>query len=172
MPGRLFLLSLPLVVIGILAIAACSGGGDAGDQPREADVNLEALEEGVPTNIVVTSSFADGEAIPGKHSCYGLGLSPPVSWTGAPEGTKSIAVVLVEPDAPDGKNWVHWLLYGIPPATTDVPEALPSTGAARIGAVPRQPFLPVATIILAGPTSALCDDCGPRLSYSWAGRTP
>ena len=124
MPVRLFLLSLSIVVLGVLAIAACGGDGDAGDEPKEADVDLEALEEGVPASIVVTSSFADGEAIPGKHSCYGLGLSPPVSWTGAPEGTKSIAVVLVEPDSPDGENWVHWLLYGIPPATTEVPEAL------------------------------------------------
>ena len=134
MPGRPFLLSLPILLLGILAIAACSGNGDAGDEPRGADVDLEALEEGVPASIVVTSSFADGEAIPGKHSCYGLGLSPPVSWTGAPEGTMSIAVVLVEPDSPEGKNWVHWLLYGIPPAATEVPEALRSTAAASVGA--------------------------------------
>ena len=133
MPVRLFLLTLSILVLGILAIAACGGDGDAGDEPKEADVDLEALEEGVPASIVVTSSFADGEAIPGKHSCYGLGLSPPVSWTGAPEGTKSIAVVLVEPDSPDGENWVHWLLYGIPPATTEVPEALRSTEADRVG---------------------------------------
>ena len=134
MPARLFLLSLSIVVLGTLAMAACSGGGDAGDEPREADVDLEALEEGVPASIVVTSSFAGGEAIPGKHSCYGLGLSPPVSWTGAPEGAKSIVVVFVEPDAPDGKNWMHWLLYGIPSATTEVTEALPSAGADRVGA--------------------------------------
>ena len=134
MSGRLCLLSLSLMMLGALTIAACSGGGGAEDEPKkEAAVDLEALEQGVPTNIVVTSSFADGEAIPGKHSCYGLGLSPPVSWTGVPESAKSIVVVLVEPDAPDGKNWIHWLLYGIPSATTDVPEALPSTGADRVG---------------------------------------
>ena len=133
MPVRLFLLSLSIVIIGVLAIAACGGDGNAGDEPKEADVDLEALEEGVPASIVVTSSFADGEAIPGKHSCYGLDLSPPVSWTGLPEGTKSIAVVSVEPDAPDAKNWIHWLMYDIPPTTSEIPEAIRSTEAARVG---------------------------------------
>ena len=133
MSGRMPLSIISLAVIGVLAIAACGGNGDAGDEPKEADVDLEALEEGVPASIVVTSSFADGEAIPGEHSCYGLDRSPPVSWTGVPEGTKSIAVVSVEPDAPDAKNWIHWLLYGIPPATTEVPEGIPSTGADRVG---------------------------------------
>ena len=49
---------------------------------------------------------------------------------------------------------------------------IPPVPRPQVTGVPRQPFLPVATIILAGLTSALYDDCGPRLSYSWAGRTP
>lgn len=133
MSGRLPLSIVSLVILAALAMTACSGGGEADDTPEEADVDLAALEEGATTGIVVTSTFTEGEPIPGKYSCYGLDLSPPVSWTGAPDGTKSLAVVFVEPEAPGGKNYIHWLLYDLPPDTTEIPEALPSTEAARAG---------------------------------------
>jgi Raf kinase inhibitor-like YbhB/YbcL family protein len=51
--------------------------------------------------------------IPPKYTCEGNNLSPPLTWKGAPEGTKSIALVADDPDAPMG-TWVHWVYYDIP----------------------------------------------------------
>ncbi|MCH8206798.1 MAG: hypothetical protein IH956_07310, partial [Chloroflexi bacterium] len=84
-PGYLFALCCAVVTLG--ALTACSGGS-GGDEGASA----LALDEGVPMSIVVTSSvFLGGEAIPGKYTCYGLDQSPPISWTGVPEGAKSLA---------------------------------------------------------------------------------
>ena len=134
-PSHLLLLSFAIFALGSLAALACSGGGDGGSAARD-DADLSVVEEGVPADIVVTSSaFVDGEAIPGQHSCYGLDLSPPISWSGAPAGTKSLALVSIEPEAADGDNWIHWLLYGLPPDVTEVPGSIMSTDAQLVGGV-------------------------------------
>ena len=75
--------------------------------------------------IEVTSpAFKAGETIPEKYSCDGADLSPPLEWSQAPEGTKSVALICEDPDAPRGM-WVHWVLWGLPPDSTSLPEAVP-----------------------------------------------
>ena len=71
------------------------------------------------SNMQVTSSaFNAGGEIPSKHTGEGDDVSPQLSWSDAPEGTKSFAVVCHDPDAPllkpDAYGYVHWVLYGIP----------------------------------------------------------
>jgi Raf kinase inhibitor-like YbhB/YbcL family protein len=72
--------------------------------------------------------FANGEAIPSKYTCEGSDVSPPLTWGDVPSGTKSLALVVDDPDAPDPKapkrTWVHWVLYDIPPSATGVPEGV------------------------------------------------
>lgn len=76
--------------------------------------------------ITVTSTaFAEGEMIPAKYTCTGQDISPPMAWTGVPSGTKSLALIADDPDAPMG-TWVHWVLYNIPPTAAGLPEQLPS----------------------------------------------
>jgi Raf kinase inhibitor-like YbhB/YbcL family protein len=82
--------------------------------------------------LVLTSpAFANGEAIPTRHTCEGDDLSPPLAWDGVPPGTQSLALIVDDPDAPDPAaprmTWVHWVLYGLPPQTLGLPEggALP-----------------------------------------------
>ena len=129
---RLYLLGVFLMALASLAAVACSGGDDG--TAKVDDIDLSVLEEGVAASIVVTSSvFTDGERIPGKYSCYGLDQSPPISWSGVPDGTKSLALVSVEPDAPGGVTWAHWLLYGMPADVTEVPESMSSTEAQLVG---------------------------------------
>lgn len=65
--------------------------------------------------------------IPVKYTCDGENVSPPLQFSDVPEGTKSIALIVDDPDAPRG-DWVHWVVYGIDPATTDVPEGIVPTG--------------------------------------------
>ena len=61
---------------------------------------------------VSSSAFADGEMIPTKYTCDGENLSPPLIWSGIPQGAKSVALIMDDPDAPAG-TWVHWVLYDL-----------------------------------------------------------
>jgi hypothetical protein len=80
-------------------------------------------------------AFAPQGDIPAIHTCEGQDRAPPLSWQGAPQGTRSFALVVDDPDAPDPakpqRTWVHWVLYNIPP---DLP-GLPEGGATPPGAL-------------------------------------
>jgi Raf kinase inhibitor-like YbhB/YbcL family protein len=62
---------------------------------------------------LTSTAFREGEAIPLAHARDGADCSPPLAWSGAPEGTVSFALVCDDPDAPRGR-WVHWVLYDVP----------------------------------------------------------
>ncbi|MFE7416831.1 YbhB/YbcL family Raf kinase inhibitor-like protein [Rhodococcus sp. NPDC057529] len=74
------------------------------------------------TLSISSSAFEHGERMPDAHSKNGRGVSPLLSWTGVPEGTKSFALVVHDPDAPLIDGFTHWVLYGIPAQTDSVPE--------------------------------------------------
>lgn len=64
-------------------------------------------------------AFEDGGAIPARYTCEGADVSPPLVWEGLPEGTRSLVLIVDDPDAPDPAAprmvWDHWLLYNLPP---------------------------------------------------------
>lgn len=64
---------------------------------------------------IESSAFADGEMIPAEYTCDGVGTPPPLSIHNVPEGTKSLALLVEDPDAP-GKTYTHWLVWNIDPA--------------------------------------------------------
>ena len=66
-------------------------------------------------------AFAEGATIPRLHTCEGADLSPALEWSGEPEGTKSFALIVDDPDAPAGV-WNHWLLWDIPASTRALPQ--------------------------------------------------
>ena len=70
---------------------------------------------------LTSPAFADGAAIPERFTCEGEDVSPALAWTDAPAGTKSLALICDDPDAP-GQTWVHWVVWGIPANTTALPE--------------------------------------------------
>ncbi len=74
---------------------------------------------------VVSPAFAAGGMIPRKHTCDGEDVSPEISWSGAPAGTRSFALICDDPDAPAG-TWVHWVVFNLPAAVSRLPEALPA----------------------------------------------
>jgi hypothetical protein len=82
---------------------------------------------------LTTTAFPAGGPLPDKYSHEGGNISPPLFWSGLPEGTKSLVLIVDDPDAPKG-TFVHWLLYGIPPTTTRLDEHLPSTPTLPDGA--------------------------------------
>ena len=69
-------------------------------------------------------AFSEGEAIPQQYTCDGKDVSPPLAWTDVPPGTKSLALICDDPDAPAG-DWVHWVLFDAPPAASALPEGVP-----------------------------------------------
>jgi Raf kinase inhibitor-like YbhB/YbcL family protein len=77
--------------------------------------------------LTLTSpAFKPGAAMPSQYTCEGADLSPPLAWDGVPAGTKSLALILDDPDAPDPKAprrvWVHWILYNVPPGAKGLAE--------------------------------------------------
>ena len=77
--------------------------------------------------LTLTSpAFDAGAEIPARHTCDGDDRSPPLAWRGAPEGTRSCALVVDDPDAPDPaaptRVWVHWVLYNVPADVDARPE--------------------------------------------------
>lgn len=77
---------------------------------------------------ITSSAFAAGGAIPRRHTCDDADVSPPLAWTGVPSGTRSLALIVDDPDAPDPaapkRVWLHWALYNIPPDTRGLAEGV------------------------------------------------
>jgi hypothetical protein len=77
---------------------------------------------------ISSSAFKHNGAIPKRHTCEGKDISPPLAWSGIPAGTKSLALIVDDPDAPDPAapkmTWVHWLLYNLPVTSDGVPEGV------------------------------------------------
>jgi Raf kinase inhibitor-like YbhB/YbcL family protein len=86
--------------------------------------------------VLTSSAFAHGDKIPLKHTCEGEDLSPPLSWSGAPAGTRSLALIVDDPDAPIG-TFTHWVAWGIGADAEELGErvAPPGEGQNDFGAV-------------------------------------
>jgi len=80
------------------------------------------------TLTITSAAFLHNGEIPTRHTCDGEDISPALEWSKLPEGTKSIALIVDDPDAPDPAApkmiWVHWVLYNIPPSATGLPEGV------------------------------------------------
>jgi Raf kinase inhibitor-like YbhB/YbcL family protein len=73
-----------------------------------------------------STGFISGGDMPRQYTCEGDDLAPPLSWGGVPDRTRSLALIVDDPDAPDPAapkmTWVHWVLFDIPPSATAIPE--------------------------------------------------
>jgi len=81
---------------------------------------------------LTTESFVQNGMIPIRHTCDDQDISPELSWTETPTGTKSLVLIVDDPDAPDPADpkmtWVHWILYNIPPDINGLPEGASVAG--------------------------------------------
>ena len=73
---------------------------------------------------VTSTAFSQGQRIPQKYSGQGADVSPPLSWSGLPEGAKELALICDDPDAPTAEPWVHWVVYKIPIEMEGLPEGI------------------------------------------------
>lgn len=92
--------------------------------------NLASAADGGPASLNIASvAFVHNGAMPKLHTCDGSDTSPSLTWSGVPAGTKSLALIVDDPDAPDPRapkmTWVHWVLYNIPPTAAELPAGVP-----------------------------------------------
>ncbi len=115
----------PLAALAALAalllLAACGGGVPAGEPSAGAG------EPSAGSMLLTSSAFDEGAAIPTRYTCDGDGVSPPLHWDGAPNGTQSFVLVVDDPDAPGG-TFTHRVLYNIPAATSSLAEGASGGG--------------------------------------------
>ena len=80
------------------------------------------------TLTLTSPAFTHNGAMPARLTCDGRDVSPELRWSGLPADTKSLALIVDDPDAPDPAaprmTWVHWVLYNIPPTATSLAEAV------------------------------------------------
>ena len=84
--------------------------------------------------LTVVSAFAMGAAIPMKYTGGGENISPPLSWSKVPAGTQSITIICDDPDAPGGE-WVHWVLFNLPPDVTKLDASIAKQAKLPNGAI-------------------------------------
>ncbi len=92
------------------------------------------------TLTITSQAFVHEGSVPAKYTCEASDVSPPLAWSGVPDTSKSLVLIVDDPDAPDPKapkmTWVHWVLYDIPPSTRSLIENADKLGlpaGTRIG---------------------------------------
>jgi len=80
------------------------------------------------TLTLSSTAFENGDDIPAKYTCEGQDVSPPLKWDGVPADTRSLVLIVDDPDAPDPQaprmTWVHWVVYNIPVEADGLPEGV------------------------------------------------
>lgn len=109
------------VVVATVMVAGCGGDG-------EDPVPTSAPPESTLT--LTSAAFEAGEAIPAIHTCDGDGTSPPLEWSGVPDGTEQLALIVDDPDAPGG-TFTHWVVWGIDAKSTGIDEGVAPAGATQ-----------------------------------------
>ncbi len=129
-------LSLSLLFAGLLIAGVTIGGGCVSAEP----VDVDKTTGGHTMSFSISSpAFKPEGEIPSLYTCDGKDISPPLQWADPPAGTRSLALIVDDPDAPDPAapkmTWVHWLLYNLPADSSGLPEAV-SEAALPAGALP------------------------------------
>ena len=121
MTGRMTRPGLVVLMAAIVVVGGC-------ERASKERPGLEALEGDVPMSLTIESpAFAPNTAIPARFSDDGEDVSPGLGWSGLPEGTRELALICDDPDAPGAEPWVHWVIYKIPPNATGLPENVAGT---------------------------------------------
>ena len=119
-----------IVLIAVCAVAAWNGCERSSKTPQsETGQNNAAMKTGdVAMSLTIESTaFKNNERVPTRFSGDGEDVSPQLSWSGAPDGTDELALIMDDPDAPTAEPWVHWVIYKIPADTTALRENVAKT---------------------------------------------
>lgn len=108
-----------MVIITIIAACGCTSvpinqSGNGGPAiPKTGNLTLSS------------PAFPQGGSIPDLYTCKGQNISPPLSWQKVPTGAKSLALIVIDTDAPVQGGFTHWIVYNIPPNSTGLAEGQP-----------------------------------------------
>jgi hypothetical protein len=124
----------------VLAVACKREGSTTSDTSSTAATSAAITDTGSKTMAlkVTSSAFQPSGSIPSQYTCEGKDISPPLAWSGAGGNTKSFALIVDDPDAPDPAKpqrvYVHWVVYNLPASASGLPENASKTGLPK-GAV-------------------------------------
>lgn len=130
----------PVLALLCTTVVSAVAGCDSGDgrnlrppvfPPPATSVPAGSLAEPidtVPEPLRLVAPWRDGAALPVRHTCDGENLSPALTWSNVPHDAVELAVTVTDLDAPD---FVHWIVFGIPVATTGLVEGAPPDGASQ-----------------------------------------
>lgn len=110
-----------LMIFGVLLYGSILGSALSAAEVKRGSLELKS------------SAFQAGGDIPRKHTCDANDVSPELSWSNIPVGTRAFAMITDDPDAPAG-TWVHWVIYDLPADTKELAEGVPTTEALTNGA--------------------------------------
>jgi phosphatidylethanolamine-binding protein (PEBP) family uncharacterized protein len=116
---------------GPLAFAAQPPAPPSGQPPQPGGRGGGRGRGSVPVMTLTTTAWPDGGTIPRRHTQAGEELSPPLSWSGAPDGVVSYVLIVHDVDAVIGNgtdDLLHWMLWNLPARVTSIPEGLPAAG--------------------------------------------
>lgn len=115
-----------LLLLLIFACAALDSARSGQSSTSAGSTPSSQAKENSTLQLKSNAFQADGK-IPSRFTCEGENISPELSWSGAPDGTKSFALVLHDPDAPHRGGYTHWVVFNIPATTTHVAENAPKS---------------------------------------------
>jgi hypothetical protein len=98
-------------------LEGCQGSEPAPALGGEMDMSIQ----------ITSSAFSEGDRIPLIYTCDDQNISPPLTWTGVPSDTVSLALIMDDPDAPVG-TWVHWVVYNLTPNLTGLEQGKMGSG--------------------------------------------
>ncbi len=155
MRKTIFKSTVLIILLAILIIGVYMGLFRRGPSKEELIESLYKNEKLIEVSI---SAFQEGGDIPAKYTCVGEDINPEIVWSGLPENTASIMVIMYDPDAPVG-YFIHWVIFNIPPTFTGIPEGESSREKrATLGVEARNDF---GRIGYGGP----CPPPGPKHRY-------
>jgi Raf kinase inhibitor-like YbhB/YbcL family protein len=115
-----------VLIISILLPGLFSNAAEPrGDKGSSAKSAAPLQGDKLMTIEITSTAFKEGEEIPKKYTGEGADVSPPLAWTGVPEGAKELVLICDDPDAPTAEPWVHWVIYKIPPDVKGFKEGIP-----------------------------------------------
>jgi Raf kinase inhibitor-like YbhB/YbcL family protein len=117
-----------ITIAASLTTIACSPA-----KPPAEDA-IQSKRKDLPSFQLSSPAFSNNQSLPSRFACEGAGVSPPLTFSDLPPKTKTVAIILEDPDAPKG-TYIHWLMWNWPAAKTEIPDALPTKPRLDSGAI-------------------------------------
>jgi Raf kinase inhibitor-like YbhB/YbcL family protein len=135
MHNRRSVLLAVIIIVVVLAGGCTSSAPSSPVSPAPSKPAYQQAPSTAPTAafMIRAASLTPGSVLPDVYTCKGASESPEVAWDGVPPGTKSLALVLDDPDAPNGR-FTHWLVFNIPPDSSGLTRAQPNAKVLANGA--------------------------------------